>query len=306
MNVIYAVNSEYINLLLVSLKSLKDNNPKIENIYILNSNLSYEDINKIRTISGNNVKFLNVDGSLVCKLVGNVYLKDSYFSKEIFYRLLIPKLVNQSIDKILYLDVDTIITSTLSELFEIDISKFPLAAVPYASIKKEKLKKLNIKFGQNYFNSGVLLLNLNYIRKNEIFDITIKNLIRNERKYNLPDQDALNSTLNGNFYPLDEIYNYTPSNAKKFKFKSQVKIVHFVGEFKPNICFYKHPFKKIFMNYYKEIELIDSKCILNRKYLIMRFRELTSIRYHLSKIKLFVYLKRRILREESQWIKREH
>lgn len=306
MNVIYAVNSEYINLLLVSLKSLIDNNPFIENIYILNSGLSYEDMNNINSTSNINVKYVNIDESLVHQLVDNAYLKDSYFSKEIFYRLLIPKLIDHSIDRILYLDVDTVITSNISELFEIDISNFPLGAVPYASIKKEKLNKLNIKVGPNYFNSGVLLLNLTYIRKNKIFDITIKNLIKNEHKYNLPDQDALNSTLNGNFYPLDEIYNYTPSNTNKFNFKSQVKIVHFVGEFKPNICFYKHPYKRTFIKYYNKIESLNTECIFNRKYLIVRFRQLISIRYYLSKIKLFVYLKRRFLREENQWIRREH
>jgi len=93
-----------------------------------------------------------------------------------FVRLFIAKFL--PIDKCLYLDVDTIVRKNLCDLYDLDIQDYDCAAV------KETLK-------ENYYNSGVLLMNLKRIRNAHDNDAIA--LLRKE-KLMYPDQDAINRT----------------------------------------------------------------------------------------------------------------
>ncbi len=85
-------------------------------------------------------------------------------------------------DKVLYLDTDTVAFGDVQELFETDISGYEFAgAIDYLG----KIFK-----HPRYINSGVLLLNLPYIRETGLFRRTLK--CCRTKKMSFPDQDALN------------------------------------------------------------------------------------------------------------------
>ena len=84
--------------------------------------------------------------------------------------------------KILYLDTDTVINKDISELWNTDVDDYEFAAsLDYYG---------KIFMGYKYVNAGVLLLNLDMIRKTGLFDRAIDLL--NKKKIFLPDQTALN------------------------------------------------------------------------------------------------------------------
>ncbi len=89
-------------------------------------------------------------------------------------------------DKILYLDTDVLCRADFSELYYSDISNIEIAGVPD---RYGKWFFGNI-FRHDYFNSGVLLMNIANIRKSGLF-CKCRNICRDKKMF-MPDQSALN------------------------------------------------------------------------------------------------------------------
>ena len=83
-----------------------------------------------------------------------------------YYRIFLPEILDTSIEKVLYLDVDMIINSDISELYNIDVTRYALAAADEEN--ESAVHFLNIPFEYNYFNSGVLLMNLKKFREDHL------------------------------------------------------------------------------------------------------------------------------------------
>lgn len=131
-------------------------------------------------------------------------------------RVAYAKILPRNVDKVLQLDVDTIVADDISGIWDADLSGRWFAAVEeYTSTWKP--------FGPIYYNVGVMLLNLEQIRKDGIDDRLIE-LINNE-KLNYIDQDAWNKYGVYHAAHLDVRYNecfvtgYTADPA----------IVHYAG-----------------------------------------------------------------------------
>ena len=100
-----------------------------------------------------------------------------YFSDAVYLRLKLPEIL-EDVDKILYIDSDTIVKRDLGELYgNYDISEYPLAATKEFIITQllddwepaDYLREEFPLFKEKYFNSGVLLLNLKWLRENYSF-----------------------------------------------------------------------------------------------------------------------------------------
>lgn len=135
----------------------------------------------------------------------------SRWSPVIFYRLFACDIFPE-LNKILYLDSDTIICSDLTELYNTNISDYAMGAVRDMAPIYDK-NHPNGRYVYNfahkylnddpYYNSGVLLINAKNMRKNkEILNINIP------LKY--PDQDLLNAAFHNKILPLELKYNYAP------------------------------------------------------------------------------------------------
>lgn len=107
----------------------------------------------------------------------NVQTKYSVYS---MMRLLADRL--DLPDKILYLDTDVLAYHDISELWDMDITDYELAIV------KDYYGKVFL--GPNYFNSGVMLINLKKVKETKLFEKAMQMCI--DKKMLLPDQSALN------------------------------------------------------------------------------------------------------------------
>lgn len=162
--------------------------------------------------------------------------KNSYWNHSIYYRALAPLGVKDVASKVLYLDADILCRKDLTDLWNVDVTK-NIAAVVEDGLKRSERKRWFSNYGIEkdvnspvYFNSGVMLINVEkYLSENIFLDfIELLNEIGKEFRYF--DQDAFNILLNKEVLYLDFRYNCQPNNMR---YSDSAIIVHWCGIDKP-------------------------------------------------------------------------
>ena len=130
-----------------------------------------------------------------------------------YYKLLAPLILPETLDKVLYLDPDTLVINKLDSLWKTKLleEKFYAAAShAIAGYLTDDINKFRLNTDHSYFNTGVILMDLIKARKVVDVDEIIKTV--NESKdieLILPDQDIFNAMYGK--YTLEipeELYNY--------------------------------------------------------------------------------------------------
>ncbi|MDR2527477.1 MAG: glycosyltransferase family 8 protein [Synergistaceae bacterium] len=135
------------------------------------------------------------------------------FSRGALFRLLIPSLMNEP--KVIYLDCDIVVNLDIAELWNVPLEA-ALAAVKdqaFAAALRRRLKKIRewaMPYDpKNYFNSGVLVMNLSRIRA--AYPSLVPDFFRFAERYSLltemMDQDFLNVFFRGDVLLLDKRFN---------------------------------------------------------------------------------------------------
>lgn len=185
--------------------------------------------------NGANIFFYEPDNTLISKLV---IPANTHFTSAIYYRLFFPLLLSGKIDKLLYLDTDTVVDKDLSELYNTDLGEYPVAAVTdsFMSLRTD----LGFTTKEEYFNSGVLLINVDSWKKKRVTEKTITFIIENPEKILYGDQDGLNAILRHQWYRLDSKNNFLsvdlPANYRTRRNTRIIKktvILHYCGPYKP-------------------------------------------------------------------------
>ncbi len=243
-NLLLTIDKKYLSPTLVMLESYIKTNDRKTDIYIAHSSLEESDFEQLNAV---------VSGS--CVTVHNCKITEKWFSdipvlerlpEESFYRLLAFDFLPHELDRCLYLDPDIIIRRSIGDLYDSCIDGKYLAACSHMYGFKNTINKLRLGLGKNqerYINSGVMLLNLELIRR----DFTIKSILNSlEENVNhllLGDQDMANILFGENILLLDErIYNL---DERTYKYRSKKEgfslsdieektaIIHYNGKCKP-------------------------------------------------------------------------
>lgn len=266
MNILVTLNAVYLKPLLVMLKSLFANTPGEHfTIFLMHSGLGQDEIDGINDF------VVRHGHSLRVITVGDDFFKDApvamRYSKEMYYRLLAYKFLPPNVKKILYLDPDILVINDLRRLYDTDVSDNLFAASYHRRIlsKEFNMVRLNAYDMQEYYNSGVLLMNVDKQRRemdeHEIFDFINKY----KNRLVLPDQDVLNSLYSDSILELDEIlYNF---DTRFYHYNKLVSsggidmdyifrntcILHFCGKKKPWHKNYIGVFLSLYKYYEKQI-----------------------------------------------------
>lgn len=136
-----------------------------------------------------------------------------------FMRLAFHKLF-PDLDRILWLDTDTLIVDDISKLFETPLNEYyyfgavkeNLRYIQYLDIRKVETKETAYDAypqteHQDYYNSGVLLENLKLLRESGTGDRLIS-YINNYRSY-YPDQNIINQLCRNRIFTLSHEYNWS-------------------------------------------------------------------------------------------------
>lgn len=160
-------------------------------------------------------------------------------SEAAFWRIALPELL-PDLDKVLYLDSDIIIVNDLAALWQHDVSKVGVGAVndPLLFIQ-EPWKVLDMR-NNHYFNSGVMLVNLDYWRCNQVTK-QLRRVISENPEWEYNDQHGLNKVLDGSVLFLDDKWNVQTQHFLTDSAPDPA-IVHFTGFEKPWHLTSAHPY----------------------------------------------------------------
>lgn len=262
MNILVTLNSNYIKPLKVMLKSLFINNAGEKFcIYVMHSRLSNEetdDINRFIADNGSRSEIIKIDD----RIFENAPVIFHY-PREMYYRLLAYKFLPKDIDRILYLDPDILVLNPVKGLYNTDLSGYIYAAAYHDVISIREINKLRLNPYEieAYYNSGVLLINLELQRELVDEKIIYEFVEKNKAKLIMPDQDVLNALYAKRIRSLDEkLYNYDSRYYSIYKLKSKwdmdmvinyTVFLHFCGKRKPWNKDYSGRFHALYKHYEK-------------------------------------------------------
>ena len=260
--IFFAVDDGYCPFLAVAIQSLTDNCSEEYKylIKVLHTNISDENKKRITKYERTNVdiEFVNLT-YYIEKVKDKLYTRD-YYSKTTYFRLFLPNLYPQY-DKVLYLDSDIVILDDIAELYNIDMGTNLVAAAQDDIIQTTPVfqeyaeKVVGVADYRNYFNAGVLLMNLHQLRKFKFQEKFI--YLLDKIKFAVAqDQDYLNRLCKGRVKLFGREWNRMPIEDPKIKVEN-VKLVHYNLAYKP-WHFEDILYKEFFWMYAHETEYFDT------------------------------------------------
>lgn len=247
--------------------SICENNKK-ENIHffvIVDDKFSKEHKQQIQNLisqyNNKQVEFLLVPDE---KIDNFLSFENYFYTRHVFYRWLIPILLPSEIIRVLYLDCDIIVRHSLRKLWKTDLTDIACGVVHDAEEAKiSQFNRLGYSYEKGYFNSGMMLINLAYWRRNNIMERLFSFLKDNFDKIEMPDQDPLNVVLQDNKKFVPFTYNLQSGQLLTinnmifdyYKYRDELNVcredpvvLHLSGA-RPWIKGCKHPYKNEFFKY---------------------------------------------------------
>lgn len=259
MNIALCTDDKYAKYCMVTIISVLESNSK-ENctIYVLTDYLN--DTNRDLFVYLSNyykqpIKIIEIPSDSFSQLK-----VCSRYPRSMYYRFLLPSIIYDN--KVLYLDCDIINRKSLSSFYSMDLEGIAAAVIEDAQ-GDDVLLHNRIRYSGKYFNSGVLLMNLDYWRQNSISQQLVDFIEHNPDRCFYPDQDALNIVLEGKVIFAPYSYNcqqpwYTSLDKILFSYTKweQVQniindpaIVHYTATNKPWFKECEHPHVDWFLMY---------------------------------------------------------
>jgi lipopolysaccharide biosynthesis glycosyltransferase len=270
MNILLCTDNKYIQHCAVTIVSVLRNNKNVS-IYIFSADINEESIQILNDIVkpyGALIEFIIIESSLFEDFPMSQEASD-HISLATYFRLFVETKLPLNIEKIIYLDSDIIVRNSLFDLWNLDIEKYALGAVFQYNewaIENQTFERLGYSSNNGYFNAGVLLINLEYWRKNNVSFRLLNFIKQNFNQIISHDQDTLNAVLYNEVLPLSCKWNLLPffleENLKKYTFprslnyeievqqyKNNPVVIHFVFKPKPWEFGCVHPWKSEYFKY---------------------------------------------------------
>ena len=207
MNIVYCLTRNLYDYLLPSIRSLMEHDgDRIQNIFLMIEDDTFPhelpDVCRIINVSGQ--QHFTRSGA-------NAGTRFTYMA---MMRVAYAKYLPEDIDKIIQLDVDTIMCDTLEPIWNIDLTGKWFAGAIEPGKTREK--------GKPYINAGVMVINLKAIRDEDMTDKFIN--ILNTNRMQFIDQDLWNSFADKGVQ-FDSRYNETNFTG----LSTNPAVVHYAG-----------------------------------------------------------------------------
>jgi lipopolysaccharide biosynthesis glycosyltransferase len=179
-------------------------------------------------------------------------------SRAAYLRLAMAEMLPGTVRRVLYLDVDMVANDSLLPLWQTTFDKGRICAAvvdPGVDPQAFALKHSLPSSGQ-YFNSGVMLLDLDALRAEGLLQRSVQLLATPGTAYEFPDQDVLNIVLWLRWQALDPRWNF----QRKFLYddyaawralapdrSSRPAIVHYTEQYKPWRADEWHPYAWLYL-----------------------------------------------------------
>lgn len=246
MNILFTVNRGYLEHLEDCVQSIiRFPSDDGYDIYIIHSDLEREDENRLESFFRDCVRFHFI---YVNPEENYQFPETDRYPMEIYYRIFASFILPDKLDRILYLDADTLVINSLTELYNTPFCRNYFLACTHIrkTLSTINRLRLGIKDDRPYINSGVMLMNLEALREKQRIEEITDYVERYKNVLTLPDQDII-SALYGDKVGLLDTMRYNLSdrilsfynvdiNHEKLDLdwvRENAVIIHYCGKNKP-------------------------------------------------------------------------
>jgi len=305
--IVFSANNYYIPYMSTTMQSIMENsNPNTHYRFIV----LHKDIDKnhigilerqISAFPHFSIKFIDVNSFIS----GYNFFISRHITVETYFRLLIPELLSEY-EKVIYIDGDTICSTDIAPLLDINMENYLIAAVRdipgvswYHSPSHSKKRKkrfsvlLQLKNPDEYFNAGLLVINIKLFNKTITLDKLLE--ITSSREWQIHDQDVLNFVSENKTFLLPFHWNFQHPNRPKY-LPDHLKQEFNDAEKNPKIIHYKPWNFEFYIKYFELfwkystrtpfIDVIVERMNIN-KFINFRFREMLFTKFK-KKIKTYI------------------
>lgn len=239
-NILCATDENYAPYCGIMLTSLFESNRDCHfNVFVLvDGTFSDDNVKKYNLLGkkyGNEVVLKTVEESMV-KGFPTV---EGWVTLPTYYRLLASEMLPEDISKIIYFDGDIIVKGDIKPLWNVNLDGMAIACSRRMVDWRDKSfsERLGYNSYDEYFNAGVLVINLDFWRTNGITNALLDYIrinIGNKSKLLYMDQDALNVVLHDKKFFFPERYNFHGSIFLKRYWMdfSEDQLHHYFVEYK--------------------------------------------------------------------------
>lgn len=258
-NLLVTLDENYLTQLGVMLFSLIRSNPDCAlNVYLLHSSIPENALLPTE-------KLLSGHGRLFPIQVRDLDLEQApttaRYPKEIYYRIFAARYLPATLDRVLYLDPDLIVNGSIPPLYCTPMEGYYFAAATHirAFFHKVNSMRLDMDDDSPYINSGVMLMNLELLRKEQNLEDVFCFIEKHKSLLVLPDQDIISGLYGSKILTLDAFrYNMTERLYQMHApfekdmtldwVRKNAVIIHYCGRNKP----WKENYKGILDVFYQE------------------------------------------------------
>lgn len=279
MNIVFATSDLYSMPAHITLKSMLMNNIHVDDItvYYVGNGLTEESKNRLLTlVTEYNRTIVFIEMPEWLNMISGLLRTNAIAYTYCYFQDILP----ESVEKVLLLEGDTIVTDDLTEFYNIDIENYYLAAADDLQSKWCK-EKVGIKATSPYFNSGVMLINLKKMREDDMSTKITELIKKGTAKFLYEVQDEINVLLEGNVKIIPPRFNCTTAiflfdfkNMKRYRrpttcctkeefeeAKAHPVVVHFtknqIIQSRPWIEECSHPYNNNYLDIKKDTVLVD-------------------------------------------------
>lgn len=206
-HVAYACNDAYAIPTGVSIYSLFKNNKELRFcVHLFSEGISENNKNIFMQIAKDAGQSLVIEDMPDLNKVAGAPLYIERLALSTYLRIFLVNLLDSEINKVLWIDGDTLVLGSIAELFFEDIASYAGAAALNVNEYNKRLH--GFKRSDMYYNVGIFLFNLQYWREHKVLDAIIKEIQRRHGKAIDHDQDILNCTLKEKIKTLHPKFNF--------------------------------------------------------------------------------------------------
>lgn len=228
-------DNNLVVMLAALLRSISNNHRSDQHIdiYIVNDRISSRNFRLLKSIVDDDK--ISIIWKNIVDVIPNdcqVPLDNSNFPLNTYVRLFLYHFLPLDVKKAIYMDVDMIVLSDISNLWQVNLQNYPLAAVmdqieivsePDHGIRNYQLFDLDPN--TKYFNSGLMVFNLDCWRDGRYTQRVMQIIEENKSFAKYPDQYGLNIAFANNWLELDSKWNHFANR----KIDNYPYLIHFIS-----------------------------------------------------------------------------
>ena len=224
MDIVYASNDFYARHLAVSMISLFDRNQQAEEItvYVLSVGITEESRQKLQKIADQYHRNLELLDLTDIRDRFDYEIDTRGFDISAMSRLFIGTLLPKTVKRVLYLDCDTVVVQSIGKLWNLDLKGHVAGAVMEPTIYQAVKQEIGLEEQDPYFNSGVLLIDLERWRTEGAEKRLLDFYGSKNGSLFACDQDTINGALKGELLPMTPRYNFF-TNYRYFSYEELCK-----------------------------------------------------------------------------------